>query len=345
MKKLCQVLRDVVRSSPYEIFERGKDFKKGVWRLVMARLSSTGDMMVMVQMTTLSEEDRQKFSKLVVDAMVAAEIGVVSVYLQCNDEVCDAARPSAVLHHVHGQPQLRMPLLGLDFLIGPLSFYQANSRTCELLYSRALDWLAPSEASVVLDVCCGVGTIGLCASKRCRQVIGLELIPEAVESAKANAALNGVKNTDWKVGRAEEVLAGVLEALDPSLEVCAVVDPPRPGLHATVLGALRSCPQLSRIVYVSCNPESLVEDIVKLTLPRESDEDPFVPVRAVACDMFPHTMHCEMILLLERRSKVADPRPKGAALAEEAQAAKEARKVAFEASGAGDEACDAGAGA
>lgn len=110
------------------------------------------------------------------------------------------------------------------------------------------------------------------------------------------------------VGKAEDILPKLLQELDPNMRTSAVVDPPRPGLHSTVLRALRSCSQLSRIVYVSCNPDSLVEDVIKLTMPSENDEDPFIPVRAVAVDMFPHTLHCEMILLLERSSKVKDPR-------------------------------------
>merc|ERR1712139_569863 len=81
------------------------------------------------------------------------------------------------------------------------------------------------------------------------------------------------------------------------------------GLHKTVLEALRACPRLSRLVYVSCNPESLVEDVIKLTEPSSKTAfEAFVPVRAVAVDMFPHTLHCEMVLLLERESLVADPR-------------------------------------
>eukprot|EP00933_Yihiella_yeosuensis_P039998 TRINITY_DN34205_c0_g1_i1.p1 TRINITY_DN34205_c0_g1~~TRINITY_DN34205_c0_g1_i1.p1 ORF type:complete len:661 (+),score=142.23 TRINITY_DN34205_c0_g1_i1:31-1983(+) len=334
MKQLCVVLKDAIKSCPYETFQRTKSEKSGVWRMVMARLSPTGDMLVMVQTTTLNDEDKAGVSKLLTETLVGANIGVVSIYLQFNDEVSDAARPGAPLHLIHGQKLLRMPLLGLNFDIGPLSFYQANSKTCELLYSKALDWLKPNDATAVLDICCGVGTIGLCASQRCRNVIGVELIPEAVESAKANAALNNVTTTEWRVGRAEEVLPGLLDELDPNLEVCAVVDPPRPGLHPTVLGALRNCSQLSRIVYVSCNPESLVEDVVKLTLPRETDENPFVPVRAVAVDMFPHTLHCEMILLLERSSKVEDPRPKAAAMLAAAQAAKAAKQAASAASDA-----------
>ncbi|CAE7228348.1 TRMT2A, partial [Symbiodinium necroappetens] len=284
MKKLCKALRDCVRASAFSIFERGKGWQQGYWRMVMVRQSTAEELLVMVQTAKLEDAQREALAAEVIAALTKAElqINVVSIYLQFNDEISDAARPGAPLMHIHGDAQLRMQLLGLSFNIGPLSFYQANSSTCALLYERALEWLRPQNDVAVLDVCCGVGTIGLCASRRCRRVIGIELIPEAVEAAKANAALNKVENTEWIVGKAEDVLPQVLQGLDPSLEVCAVVDPPRPGLHSSVLRALRGCPQLSRIVYVSCNPDSLVEDVVKLTMPSESDEDPFIPLRAVA---------------------------------------------------------------
>merc|ERR1719277_2510069 len=109
----------------------------------MARLSPTGEMQVLVQTATLNDEDRQRLVESLLEAVKAVDCNVTSVYLQYNDEVTDAARPDAVLVHVHGEPRLRMPLLGLSFELGPLSFFQANSSTCASLYERALSWLRP----------------------------------------------------------------------------------------------------------------------------------------------------------------------------------------------------------
>jgi len=308
MKRLCGVIRECVRSSPFPIFDRRRGCKNGVWRLVMARLAPSGEMLVMVQTATLEGDDRQKFQRLLIDAIASApDLRVVSLYLQFNDEVTDAARPDAPIMHINGAARLKIDLLGLVFEIGPLSFFQTNSATCALLYEKAIEWLRP-EGAVVLDVCCGVGTIGLCAARRCKEVVGIELVPEAVESASENAELNRVENASFLVGKAEDVLPRVLGDLPDSADICAVVDPPRVGLHHRVTTVLRRCPQLSRIVYVSCNPDSLVEDVARLSAGGEDDDDHFVPVRAVAVDMFPHTLHCEMILLLERSSRVADPR-------------------------------------
>lgn len=306
MKKLCGVMREHVKASTFDLFERKRDVKTGVWRLVMARQSPKGELLIVVQIATVTDEVRDQLGKALVASLVAADLGVVAVFLQENDSNSDAAPADARLFHIHGCERLEMPLLGLRFEIGPLSFFQTNSSTCELLYERALSWLRP-EGGIVLDICCGVGTIGLCAASRCKRMVGLELVPEAVESARQNATLNGITNASFHVGKAEKVLPSLLPKLlkeeGEDCEVCAMVDPPRAGLHKDVLTALRDCSQLSRIVYISCNPESLADDVVKLCSP-QADEDCLVPVRAVAVDMFPHTMHCEMILLLERSSKV-----------------------------------------
>lgn len=311
MKKLCAVARRFVRASPYALYDRRRGTRGGVWRLLMVRMSSDGKVMLMVQTTSLDPVAKENISKLIIDSFVEADLGVASIYLQFNDEATDAARPDAPVMCIYGQTHISMPLLGLKFDLGPLSFFQTNAVTCATLYETALNWLRP-EDSVVLDVCCGVGTIGLCASRRCREVIGLELVEEAVLSARHNAEINGIGNARFCVGKAEEVLPSVIRGLPEGVDVSAVVDPPRPGLHHAVTTALRNCSQLSRIVYISCNPESLVEDVIRLTMPRESSEDAFVPVRAVAVDMFPHTLHCEMILLLERSSRVKDIRKSGA---------------------------------
>jgi len=321
MKRLCSVVRELVRSSPFPPYDRSRDGRTGVWRLVMARLAPTGEMLVMVQVASPPDaEGEAQVVRSIIEALMVEELKVVSLYLQINDTPTDAARPDAPLKLIHGAEKLVMPLLGLRFEIGPLSFFQANSSTCAALYKRALDWLQIQDESIVFDVCCGVGSIGLCAARRCKRVIGLELIAEAVKSAEQNAALNDIKNAEFHVGRAEETLPDLLRNLNDTADVCAIVDPPRPGLHNTVLQALKSCTKLSRLVYVSCNPDTLVEDVAKLAMPREGSVEPFVPVCAVAVDMFPHTLHCEMIMLLARQSKLEEVRSRLATAQEAAPA-------------------------
>jgi tRNA (uracil-5-)-methyltransferase len=149
------------------------------------------------------------------------------------------------------------------------------------------------------------------------QVVGLELVPQAVEDAKQNAKLNGIANAEFFAGRAEQTLRAALHAEAERNggalgRVVGVVDPPRSGLHPDVVKALRKCEQLQHLVYVSCNPAgSLLDDAVALCEPvdeksvnqRKRHGKPFRPTRAVPVDLFPHTDHCEMVVVFSRLDK------------------------------------------
>jgi len=210
------------------------------------------------------------------------------------------------------------------FRISPLAFFQVNSPACSLLYSTIGSWLRPTTSTLLLDVCCGTGTIGISLARRVKAVIGVEVEATAVEDAKANSSLNGLDNCIWVAGKAEDVMQQVLqEHASKYQEVVAVVDPPRAGLHWSVLNALLTCPALSRLVYVSCCPDSLMHNVTALCQPwaamAESAQKqrrnpksgpgsseplpvykPFRPVKCLAVDLFPHTTHVETVMLLER---------------------------------------------
>jgi len=262
----------------------------------------------MVQTTTVEGDERKRLEEILCKHLLDTNLGVISVYLQFNDELTDAARPSAVVSLVRGSPRLEMPLCGLRIEVGPLSFFNPNTTTCKFLMEKAVEYLCLRKTDVLLDIFSGVGTIGLCAAAHCARVIGVEIVPEAVENAKANAVLNGIENVEFHVGKAEDLVPKIVGDLDPELDVCAVVDPSRAGLHPRVVNALRSRRQVSRIVYISCNPESLAEDAAKMSVSTDGDEDDLVPVSAVAVDSFPQTLHVEMILKQERFHRLKDPR-------------------------------------
>jgi len=160
--------------------------------------------------------------------------------------------------------------------------------------------------TILLDICCGTGTIGLSLASRVKKVVGLELVESAVEDAKRNMALNKIKNAEFICGRAEATINGVLAKYGQNSQVVGIVDPPRSGLHNDVVRALRNS-KLNRIVYVSCNPATLADNVARLAGPatKKYPGMPFVPVAAAAVDMFPHTQHCELVMLLERPTKPA----------------------------------------
>lgn len=192
-------------------------------------------------------------------------------------------------------------LCGLRFRVSPDAFFQTNTPAAEALFELAGEWAAAPGAALaptLLDVCCGTGTIGLTLARRFARVVGVDICAPAVADATANAALNGIHNASFVAGRAEAVLPATLRELRGG--AVAVVDPPRAGLHRAVLAALRATPGVRRLVYIACNPDSLAKDATALCAPGGLRGDPFAPVRCAALDLFPHTEHVEMVLVMER---------------------------------------------
>ncbi|KAJ9698146.1 hypothetical protein PVL29_007300 [Vitis rotundifolia] len=296
----------------------------------------------------------------------------------------------------------------LRFCISPTAFFQVNTLAAEKLYSLAGDWAALGPDTLLFDICCGTGTIGLTLAHRVGMVVGIEMNASAVSDAQRNAELNGIKNCRFVCAKAEDVMGSLLKeylsvpqrpnevpdfsqsndkvisnsedkmesinnvlnpegssshelesgkgasgclenvqqesknelhngcsSKDGNISVqqfknfVAIVDPPRGGLHPIVIKALRTHACLRRLVYISCNPESLVANAIELCTPSADktekgnknnrgwrnmssaglarhraksmpNSEPFQPVKAMAVDLFPHTPHCEMVMLLER---------------------------------------------
>lgn len=193
---------------------------------------------------------------------------------------------------IWGEDRLTDTLAGHAFSLSPLSFYQVNHGQTEQLYAYAASLAAPSGDTAALDLYCGVGTITLTLADRCREVVGVEIVPAAVEDARQNAARNGVGNVRFlcaDAGQAAERLAE--EGFQPEV---IVVDPPRKGLdEAAVRAICRMAP--ARVVYVSCDCASMARDARLL---RELGG--YVPVALKAFDMFPRTANVESVVLMSR---------------------------------------------
>ncbi|KAA8592968.1 hypothetical protein FQN60_018423 [Etheostoma spectabile] len=220
--------------------------------------------------------------------------GVTSLYFVREGQRTSPNLEDLPCELVAGEGSIHEELLGLKFRISPHSFFQ-------VLYSAVGEWAQLDEDSTVLDVCCGTGTIGISLAKRVKKVIGIELCQEAVEDAKVNAKLNGLSNVEFHCGKAEDVFPNILNAL-VSPNLTAIVDPPRAGLHSKVILAIRRAEHLKRLVYVACNAKAAMNNFIDLCRAPSNRVHgaPFRPVRAMAVDLFPQTMHVEMLLLLER---------------------------------------------
>ena len=195
---------------------------------------------------------------------------------------------------LYGPGYIEDTLCGLNFRLSPRSFYQVNHHQAQRLYEAAIERAGITKEDTVLDLYCGVGTITLAMAKAAGKVIGIEVIPQAVQDAKDNARRNGIENAEFFCGDAGQA-ALELEKQGIKADV-VVVDPPRKGLNADTIEALaRFAPR--RIVYVSCDPATLARDVTLLK------ERSYKVANATAADLFPRCAHVETIVCL---SKLAD---------------------------------------
>ena len=208
-------------------------------------------------------------------------------------------------HCLYGKDSIEDKIGELSFSISVPSFYQVNPVQTEKIYGKALEYAALTGEETVWDCYCGIGTISLFLAQKAKQVYGLEIVPEAIENAKKNAEKNGLHNTEFFVGAAEEVLPKWVEEKKRELSAkgadCSIgdmvdvvsLDPPRKGCDEACLSAvLELSPK--RIVYVSCDPGSLARDMKYLR------EGGYVLEKWVGIDNFPRTGHVETIALLQK---------------------------------------------
>lgn len=190
-----------------------------------------------------------------------------------------------------GSPDLSDTLCGRTFRIAPQAFYQVNPPQAEKLYGLAVGMAAPEGTGTVLDLYCGAGTITLALAAKAARVIGAEIVPEAVENARENAARNGVTNAEFLCADAGEAAQELTRrGLRPD---AVVVDPPRKGMSPEAVAAVCAMDP-RRVVYVSCDPATLARDLKRFS------GTGYAPTRAVAVDMFPRTSHVETVVLMSR---------------------------------------------
>ena len=197
-------------------------------------------------------------------------------------------------HTLYGPGFIEDTLCGVPVQLGPLSFYQVNTLAAEQLYGIAAEYAQLTPDDLLLDLYCGMGTIGLSMADHCRELIGVEIVPEAIESAKANAARMGdaiaAKSRFFcaDAGKAASQLAA--EGLHPDV---VMLDPPRKGCdEATLSAVVTMSPR--RVVYVSCNPSTAARDAKWL------EEHGYRAEKVQPVDLFPRTRHCETVVLLSK---------------------------------------------
>ncbi|XP_063825727.1 tRNA (uracil-5-)-methyltransferase homolog A [Ostrinia nubilalis] len=310
-KKAVLLFQEYVRKSNMAPFSPA-DYS-GYWRTLTVRHSfSTGDVMLIVAVhpQQLTEEEIAKLKNDLINHFSSDEAkacSIKSLYLELLIKKRVGEEGSKPVH-LMGSTHIIDTILGKQFRISPEAFFQINTAGAGILYESAVAMSHVTPESVVLDICCGTGTIGLCFAKHCSKVLGLELIAEAVKDAKANAELNAIENCEFFTGKAEDILPSVLARAGPAQDLVAIVDPPRAGLHMRAVTQLRNTKKVKRLVYISCSPASAVKNFIDLARPPSKTlrGAPFLPVRAVPVDMFPNTKHVELAILFEREEEKED---------------------------------------
>ncbi|KAF7805579.1 zinc finger CCCH domain-containing protein 24 [Senna tora] len=402
----ASIFQEFLQHSNLPVWNRYKN--SGFWRQLTVREGRTNEkvsnaenfggiaeVMLIVQVSTVGFDDvllTGEFEKLVQAFVTGAtasspSLPLTALVVQDHQGISNVAPADAPLR------SLLIPKAVGEKMDVDNSAMDVNTLAAEKLYSLAGDWACLGPDTLLFDICCGTGTIGLTLAHRVGMVIGIEMNASAVSDAHRNAEINGIKNCRFICAKAENVMGSLLnEYLDVAKEqvnvpsssgtsieevsegrvshgnedgepasqcsenenqqdpsevqkgsdskngnslvqqvknVVAIVDPPRPGLHPTVIKALRTHPRLRRLVYISCNPESLVANAIELCTPSPSNiekgkknnrgwrnmssaglarhrtksmpiSEAFQPIKAIAVDLFPHTEHCELVMLLER---------------------------------------------
>lgn len=254
--------------------------------LVVRKASNTGELMVNLVTTTQIDFDLSEYTELLKSQTYKGKL--VSVLHTENNSFSDAVVPEKV-NILYGRGYIIEELLDLKFKISPFSFFQTNSRGAESLYSIVRDFMGNGENKVVFDLYCGTGTIGQIAAHNAKKVIGLELIEEAVEAAKENAKLNGLDNCEFIAGDVAETIKQV--KVKPDI---IILDPPRSGVSPKALDYVIKF-NAKEIIYVSCNPKTMVDNLETLLAAGYKVE------KSKVKDMFPNTPHAETVVRLIKK--------------------------------------------
>ena len=253
--------------------------------LLLRRGDTTGEILVNLVTTTQAEYDLQSL----VEQLLRLELEgkIVGILHILNDSLSDVVQ-SDETRILYGKDYFYEKILDMEFKITPFSFFQPNSRAAEVLYSTVREYIGDIHDMTVFDLFSGTGTIAQVLAPVAKQVIGVEIVAEAVEAARENAARNGLDNCRFIAGDVFQVLDEIEEKPD-----VIVLDPPRDGIHPKALPKILDY-KVDKIVYISCKVTSLARDLEMM------QGRGYEVVKCVAVDQFCETVHVESVVLLSR---------------------------------------------
>lgn len=271
----------------YNIAAYEEDKRKGFLRHVLIKKGFSTDQIMVVLITNSNIfPGRKEFAK----DLIKQHPNIKTIIQNINTRDTNVILGEKELT-LYGPGYIEDVLLGVKFKISSKSFYQVNPIQTATLYSKAIELANLSKNDRVLDAYCGIGTIGLIASKKVAEIIGVEIVADAIKDAKTNAKINNIENANFVLDDASDFmvnLAKISEKID-----AVFVDPPRKGCDEKFLSSLIKLSP-SKIVYISCNPSTLARDLSFL-------KDTYEILEIQPVDMFPHTYHVETIALLHKK--------------------------------------------
>eukprot|EP01114_Cavostelium_apophysatum_P021184 TRINITY_DN7313_c0_g1_i1.p1 TRINITY_DN7313_c0_g1~~TRINITY_DN7313_c0_g1_i1.p1 ORF type:complete len:366 (-),score=69.45 TRINITY_DN7313_c0_g1_i1:27-1124(-) len=300
-KRIRDVFQKMIEESRFPVYDLVE--RDGVWRTLELKTMRSGENMVIVQVCAgdLSSQDVADLKRDIIKACTESPVPIHSLLYEEHNGI-NVAPGDLKYEILQGEEHVHEEILGKRFRIARRSFFQSNTPVNELILQQISKWCQKLEDGAVLDLGCGTGTIAISVADQVKTVIGIESVESAVEDAIFNAKINGVKNARFIVSKAEDKLKEVLDASADAAETSTltiILDPPRQGFHPSVVEAVRNCSRVKRVIFVSCDPAGLKNNIPRLCEPGKSSS-PFFPVEAACFDMFPHTRKSEVLLLLER---------------------------------------------
>ena len=272
-------------ANEYKIKGYDEDTHSGVIRHVMIRENKNQSEVMVVIVT----KDKQvPFLNELVNKLVKRYPNITSVIQNVNSQKGNVVL-GASNTVLFGNSSIKDELLGVYFNIGPMSFYQVNTKQTEKLYSKVIEKAELSKKDVLIDAYCGIGTIGLIASRHVKHVYGVEVVEEAIKNADINKELNNIENAEFVCAKAEDqIIKWATSKIKPTV---IVVDPPRKGCDPVFLETVVKM-KIKKMIYVSCNPATLARDLKYLK--------DYYDIKSVSpVDMFPNSNHVETVVLLE----------------------------------------------
>ena len=279
-------IRNTIRTFATEMGFEFYDIRNhtGWLRNIIIRLTSTGELMVNICLNHDAESDRVLLLDHLLKKVPSITTLLYTINPKWNDSIYDL-----VPQVYYGKGYVTEKLGSFNFIISPKSFFQTNTKQAEKLYSITKEFAALTGTETVYDLYCGTGSIGIFISEHAKKIIGVEVIEDAIEDAKKNAALNNINHAHFFAGDVIKICNDAFFNTHGKPDV-VITDPPRAGMHEKLIIKLLEM-QSPKIVYVSCNTATQARDIALL-----SEKYKLEKIQAV--DMFPHTHHIECVALL-----------------------------------------------